>query len=29
MNVMLVLIGMTAVFLLGYLTIVLLRGDRK
>lgn len=29
MNIMLVLIGVTAIFLLGYLTVVLLRGDKK
>ncbi len=29
MNVMLVLIGAAAIFLLGYLTVVLLRGDKK
>lgn len=29
MNVMLMIIGLTAIFLLGYLTVVLLRGDKQ
>ncbi len=29
MNVMLTIIGLTAIFLLGYLTVVLLRGDKQ
>lgn len=29
MNVMLIVIGLTAIFLLGYLTVVLLRGDEQ
>lgn len=29
MNVMLALIGLTAIFLLGYLTVVLMRGDKQ
>lgn len=29
MNAMLIIIGLTAIFLLGYLTVVLLRGDKQ